>query len=98
VLKPGVDGEISKLFYGLSSDDLRFSFLAFADWFIHEFVNTSRRCCKSGKYRTMEQWQAIFKKHKFSVAELKQLGFASLGSRNPVSRGFFVLENASNGE
>lgn len=85
---------LALLFHDLSSDKKRMSFLAFADAFVHRFINQSRMHISIGRYYSMEDWHSLFSLAGFEVIKKEYLGFAALGSRNPVSRAFFVLQAA----
>jgi magnesium-protoporphyrin IX monomethyl ester (oxidative) cyclase len=84
--------DIYMSFMDLPSDQERVDFLHFADWFVHNFVNRSRSPLVPGNYESMETWASLFRQAGFTVREMRNLGFSRLGSRNPVSRGMFVLE------
>jgi len=88
--------QMSRIFRSLKSDKEKLSFLHFADWFIYNFVNRSRDPLVFGNYETMEAWKDIFEKAGFIVEQERNLGFSALGSRNPESRGLFILRNPSN--
>jgi len=85
-------GKLTNLFLNLRSDKKKFLFLHFIDWFIHNFINKSRRPLVPGNNKTMEEWEEIFKVAGFKVLENRYLGFHRLGGRHPINRGFFVLE------
>jgi len=83
------------MFFDLPGRNERLSFLWFADWFNHNFINRSRQPLVPGNYRTMEEWEHIFNRIGFKVLKKEHLGFASIGSLHPVNRGFFVLEKVN---
>jgi len=84
--------KISESFSELKNDEERLSFLHFIDWFTHNFVNRSRAPLVPGNYEPMEVWKSIFEEAGFKVIHQQYLGFSAMGSRNPASRGLFVLE------
>ncbi|MDE2010286.1 MAG: phosphotransferase [Candidatus Omnitrophica bacterium] len=87
-------GEVSKMFLGLKFNEEKLGFLHFADWFIHNFVNRSRTPLVPGNYETMETWRKMFEEAGFVIQQERNLGFSALGSRNPVSRGLFILQKS----
>ncbi|MDP8212098.1 MAG: methyltransferase domain-containing protein [Candidatus Zapsychrus exili] len=91
-IQPESTDVLSDMFFRLPSDEDRFSFLWFVDWFIHNFVNRSREPLVPGNYKTLESWKKDFKMAGFRVIEDRHLGFERIGSRNPVNRLLLVLE------
>ena len=82
-------------FFNLTSDEMKFSFLFFVDWFIHNFVNKSRMPLVPGNYKTMEEWNKISTTAGFKAVVMRHFGFIQLGSINPVNRGLLVLDKES---
>jgi len=89
--------QISRSLFALPDDEARLSFLHFADWFIHNFVNHAREPLVPGHYRTIEGWSAALLRSGLTLLHCEYLGFSAMGSRNPVARALLVLEKTRAG-
>lgn len=91
---PSEGDSLMQQFFSLENNSERINFLIFCDYFTHSFLNHLRQYRPTVNYHTMEEWVNFFAQTGFIYRRISYLGFEPLGSRNPVSRAFFVFEKS----